>query len=91
MNSISMIGFAAAICTTAAFIPQVWQVWVSRSAKDISFAMYLIFITGVALWLVYGLIIKDAPLIIANLITLVLAGAVLVMKLYFERNEVTMS
>lgn len=89
MESISIIGFIAAICTTAAFIPQVCQVWVSRSAKDISIAMYLIFMTGVALWLVYGLIIKDSPLIVANLITLVLAGAVLTMKLYFERNGAT--
>nr|WP_211230884.1 SemiSWEET transporter [Chitinilyticum aquatile] len=81
-----MLGLAAAICTTVAFVPQVWQVWRSRSAKDISLGMYLIFITGVALWLVYGILGRDLPLILANSVTLLLAGSVLVMKLVFERR-----
>ncbi|WP_028451407.1 SemiSWEET transporter [Chitinilyticum aquatile] len=81
-----LLGLAAAICTTVAFVPQVWQVWRSRSAKDISLGMYLIFITGVALWLVYGILGRDLPLILANSVTLLLAGSVLVMKLVFERR-----
>nr|WP_211234034.1 SemiSWEET transporter [Chitinilyticum litopenaei] len=81
-----MLGLAAASCTTIAFVPQVWQVWRSRSAQDISLGMYLIFVTGVALWLVYGMLGRDLPLILANSVTLLLAGAVLVMKLVFERR-----
>jgi MtN3 and saliva related transmembrane protein len=86
VNTLNLLGFAAGACTTAAFIPQVWQVWSTRSAKDISLGMYLVFVTGVMLWLVYGLFTKELPLIIANAITLALAGAVLAMKLYFERK-----
>ncbi|QKJ65529.1 SemiSWEET transporter [Deefgea piscis] len=86
MNVLSLIGMSAALCTTIAFVPQVWQVWRSRSAKDISLGMYLIFVTGVSLWLVYGFMLGDWPLILANSVTLLLAGAVLLMKLYFEHK-----
>lgn len=77
------LGLAAGLLTTVAFLPQVWQVWKSRSARDISLPMYLIFTLGVALWLVYGLMTAAVPVIAANAVTLLLAGAVLVMKLRF--------
>lgn len=86
MSLINTIGLIAGACTTAAFIPQVWQVWSSRSAKDISLGMYLIFILGVLLWLLYGIMLGDIPLILANTVTLILAGTVLGMKLWFERK-----
>lgn len=79
------LGFAAALCTTGAFIPQVLMVWRERGAPGISVGMYLMFILGVCLWLVYGLAISSWPVVIANGVTLVLAAAVLGMKLYFER------
>ena len=77
------IGSIAATLTTTAFIPQAWQVWRTRHTKDISLGMYAIFTSGVALWAVYGLLIDSWPVIVANCITLVLAGAVLVMKIRF--------
>lgn len=77
------IGSIAATLTTTAFIPQAWQVWRTRHTKDISLGMYVIFTTGVALWAVYGVMIVSWPVIIANCITLFLAGAVLVMKIRF--------
>ena len=77
------LGLAAGLLTTVAFLPQVWQVWKSRSARDISLPMYLIFTLGVALWLVYGLMTAAMPVIAANAVTLLLAGAVLAMKLRF--------
>jgi MtN3 and saliva related transmembrane protein len=77
------IGSIAATLTTTAFIPQAWQVWRTRHTKDISLCMYAIFTTGVALWAIYGVMIASWPVIIANCITLVLAGAVLVMKIRF--------
>jgi MtN3 and saliva related transmembrane protein len=79
----SMVGFAAGVLTTIAFVPQVWKVWQSRSARDLSLPMYLIFTCGVALWLVYGLMAGALPVVVANAITLLLAGAVLVMKIRF--------
>ena len=84
MNSnTTAIGFIAAIFTTASFLPQVLIVWRTRSAKDVSLVMYLLFLAGVALWLTYGILIESWPVILSNLITLILAGAVLVMKLRF--------
>lgn len=77
------IGSIAATLTTTAFIPQAWQVWRTRHTKDISLGMYAIFTSGVALWAIYGMMIASWPVIIANCITLVLAGAVLVMKIRF--------
>ena len=79
------IGFIAAACTTLAFVPQVVHVWRTRSAQDISLAMYLILVTGMLMWIVYGARIHSLPLVVANGVTLVLAGAVLVGKLRFKR------
>ncbi|MDO8412303.1 MAG: SemiSWEET transporter [Gallionellaceae bacterium] len=78
------VGFVAALLTTAAFVPQVWKVWKTRSTQDISLGMYLLFISGVMLWLLYGILLVSWPIIIANGMTALLAGAVLVMKISFR-------
>ncbi len=84
MNSwASAIGYVAAILTTVSFIPQVLKIWHARSAKDVSLGMYSLFTLGIFFWLVYGVLIESWPVIVANFVTLVLAGAVLVMKLKF--------
>lgn len=77
------IGTAAATLTTTAFIPQALQVLRTRHTKDISLGMYVIFTSGVALWAIYGWMIGSWPVIAANVLTLLLAGSVLVMKLCF--------
>jgi len=82
MNA-DLIGWLATTLTTIAFVPQVWRAWKTRSARDLSLPMYLIFTTGVVLWLTYGLLIHSWPIIIGNIVTLVLASAVLAMKLKF--------
>ncbi len=82
-----VLGFVAAMCTTVAFIPQVLLVWRQRAAPGVSTGMYVIFVTGIALWLWYGLLLASWPLIIANSLTLVLAGSVLAMKLAFEHKR----
>jgi MtN3 and saliva related transmembrane protein len=78
-----IVGFIAAILTTVAFVPQIIRVWRTRSADDISLGMYTLFTLGVVLWLVYGILIDSWPIIFANCITLLLAGAVLIMKVKF--------
>lgn len=83
MNITDWIGSAAAALTTTSFIPQAWKVWRTRHTADISLSMYAMFTLGVALWLCYGTLIDSWPVIIANSITLLLAGTVLVMKLKF--------
>ncbi len=77
------IGGAAATLTTCSFLPQVVRVWQTRHTKDISLLMYSLFTTGVALWLAYGVLLASWPIILANGITLLLAGTVLVLKLRF--------
>lgn len=83
MNTVDMIGSLAATLTTVSFIPQVIKVLHSRHTKDISLAMYATFTIGVAMWLLYGVAISSWPIVVANSITLCLAGSVLVMKLRF--------
>ncbi len=78
-----LIGSTAATLTTTAFIPQAWQVWRTRHTADISLGMYAMFTLGVSLWLGYGILLESWPIIVANSITLLLAGTVLFMKLKF--------
>lgn len=82
-----VFGFLGAGCTTVSFVPQVLKVWRSRSARDISAGMYLLFIAGLAFWLAYGLMIGSWPILIANTLTIALAAMVLWMKWYFERSS----
>lgn len=81
--AIKLLGFAAATCTTLAYAPQFVKVWKTRSTEDISLAMLLVMVLGLVLWLTYGLLSGDAPLVAANAITIVLAGGILVMKLKY--------
>lgn len=82
-----LLGFLAAFCTTVAFLPQALQVWRTRRTQDLSLGMFLLFTTGVALWLVYGVMIASAPIAVANVFTLLLAGYILVMKLTEKSRE----
>jgi len=84
---VDLLGYIAAFCTTFAFVPQVWLVWRQRHAEGISTGMYLIFCTGVLLWLFYGVAMNAWPVILANGITFVLALCVLLMKWHFERSR----
>lgn len=84
MEIYTLIGLAAGFCTTVAFLPQVIKTWKSKSAKDLSLGMYLIFCTGVLLWLTYGILIADLPIILTNAATLSLALSILFFKLSFK-------
>ena len=86
MNEIQILGLAAGSCTTIAFLPQVIKTWKSGSAKDLSLGMFSFFCFGVLLWLIYGIIIRDVPVILANLFTLVLASSLLYFKLRYKEQ-----
>lgn len=81
MSGLLVIGLLAAACTTLAYVPQVIKTWRTRSTEDISLYMYLLMVTGVALWLVYGLALGDLPLIASNGATLALSASILYVKL----------
>ena len=77
------IGSAGAFLTTISFIPQVWHSFKTRDVSGVSLGMYSVFTLGIVLWLVYGFLLRAWPVVIANAITLVLALAILVMKIAF--------
>jgi len=87
-SAIEDLGFVAAFCTTAAFVPQLARVLRLRSARDISLPTFLLFSVGVFLWLIYGLYTRSKPVIASNAVTLVLSVWILVLKLRFDRNAV---
>jgi MtN3 and saliva related transmembrane protein len=77
------LGYAAAVLTTGSFIPQAVMTMRSRDTRGISRGMYIIFTIGVALWLAYGIYLESLPMILANLVTLVLAATMLALKLRY--------
>ena len=84
MNLLDLLGITAGALTTAAFLPQVIKTWKSKSAKDLSLGMFLMFVLGVILWLIYGILIDSLPVMLANGATLLLSSALLYFKLVFK-------
>jgi len=78
------IGFFAAFCTTFAFFPQAIKVWKTKSTRDISLYMFIIFTIGVFSWLIYGITISDLPIILANSVTLILSLIILIYKIKYK-------
>ena len=87
MNPTELLGLAAAALTTLAFLPQVVKTWRKKSAGDLSLATFSAFCMGVSLWLVYGFLVGDLPIIVANGVTLPLALSILVMALRYRARE----
>jgi MtN3 and saliva related transmembrane protein len=83
MNFTSILGIIAGTLTTIAFFPQAYKTWRTRSAKDISLKMFSLLCTGILLWLIYGFLVNDLPIILANSFTLVLASSILIFKLKY--------
>lgn len=80
------LGYLAAALTTFSFLPQAWLTFRTRNVSGISLAMYSVFTLGVLLWLVYGILLEAWPLILANLVTLMLASVILAMKIVIDRR-----
>lgn len=76
MSVVTILGLVAAACTMSSFVPQVVKIYRTRSSADLSVGMYALLTTGAALWLAYGLLIQDLPVIVTNVVTLVLLLAV---------------
>ncbi|WP_411822757.1 SemiSWEET transporter [Leptospira sp. 'Mane'] len=79
-----ILGYIAAICTTLSFLPQVLRVILTKQTRDISRNMYILLGLGVLLWFVYGILISDMPIILANGFTLIFVSTILVYKLKSE-------
>ena len=83
---VDIVGSLAAVLTTVSFLPQAWHSFKTKDVSGVSLGMYSVFTVGVALWLVYGLLLRAWPIVVANVITLALALAILGMKLVFGRD-----
>jgi MtN3 and saliva related transmembrane protein len=84
MSLLELVGYGAAFLTTLSFVPQAWLTFRTRDVRGISLGMYSVFTVGVALWLLYGLMMGAWPIVLANAVTLALASAILVMKLRYR-------
>lgn len=84
MDLTNLLGIGAGILTTVSFVPQVYKTYLSKSAKDLSLGMFLVFFCGVCLWLVYGIMKADPALIMSNFFTLLLSGILLVFKFIYK-------
>lgn len=87
METSDVVGYVAGTLTTIALVPQAWRTFRTRDVSGISLRMYSTFTVGVAIWLAYGILLREVPMILANSISLVLAIAVLAMKLRFGRED----
>ncbi len=80
-NAVTILGLIAAACTTIAFIPQALKTIRTRNTKDLSLTTYILLVVGIVLWLIYGFLMKDLPVIIANAVTFFFIGTILVLKI----------
>ncbi len=85
MTAIQVLGLTAGTITSFTFIPQVIQIWKTKSAKDISIVMLLLLIVGVSMWLSYGILVKDAAIIYTNSMVLAMSLIMLFFKFKFKQ------
>lgn len=83
----TFIGLVAATLTTLSFLPQALKAWRTKSAGDLSFGTFSMFCVGVVLWLVYGILLGDLPIILSNVVTFFLASSILVQMIVYRRRE----
>lgn len=87
MRGINILGFVAGTLTTLSFLPQVHKAWTSRRCDDLSLGMLLAFGSGVLLWMIYGLWLRAAPIILANAVTLALIVVLIALKARFRAGD----
>ena len=83
-SAVTILGLVAGTLTTLSFLPQLLKAWKSRSTHDISIGMFSLLAAGITLWIVYGVVTSDLPVIVANVVSLVLVGLILALKLRYR-------
>ena len=84
MDTTTILGYVAGAVTTTSLVPQVMKIWKTKSARDVSLGMFLIFSIGISLWIAYGVFLHSMPIIVANAVSLLLGFIVLGLKLKFN-------
>ena len=90
MNNLSVtdiVGTLAALCSMASFTPQIIKIWREKDATSVSLRMYVVTVTGFALWIAYGILIDSWPVAASNVVCLALSAAILALKWRFRENE----
>ncbi len=80
----TIVGILAGTLTTISFLPQAIKVWQTKSAKDLSLVMYVFFSIGVFLWMIYGILLQEIPIVIPNFLALLLALFILRIKIIYK-------
>ena len=86
MQFVEYLGLTAGFLTTLAFVPQAWQIYRTKTARDVSLRMFIAFTVGVSLWTAFGILKRDIAITVWNSVTLALAIWILVMKLRYDRR-----
>jgi len=86
MDMIQILGLAAGACTSLATVPQLIKTWKTKEVGDVSMKMFLLYVVGMSMWLTYGIIKSDLPIIITNAIALVFHGLMLFFKLKYKNK-----
>ena len=84
---VEFFGYTAAFCTSMSFLPQAIKVIQTRDTRSLSLLMYSVFTFGITMWLTYGILLGDWPMMIANVITLIFAGTILVIKIINRKAD----
>jgi MtN3 and saliva related transmembrane protein len=84
VEPVTVIGLIAAACTTFSYVPQAVKTIKTKNTKSLSLIMYVIMTVGIVLWLSYGILLRDLPIIIANIVTLLFAGIILILKIKYK-------
>jgi len=86
MSELDILGLIASCFTTSSFAPQIWQTWKTRDVSGMSLSTYLILTLGVSLWLLYGILKGDLPLIVANTTMVMMTGTITLMIVFFNKR-----
>ena len=86
-NYIDLFGFLAALLTTIAFFPQLYKIWKTKSADDVSLVMLILFLTGLICWIIYGFKINSIPILVANFVTFIFNFSILILKISYKKTK----
>jgi MtN3 and saliva related transmembrane protein len=84
MDNATLLGYAAAVISTAGFLPQVIKGFVTKKVDDVALWQPILLNTGMALWLVYGIMLKQMPIIAANTVAITLNAVIIAQKFMYK-------
>lgn len=87
MDWIQILGIVAGLCTSASLVPQLVKVWKEKEAEDVSLWMLAVLMSGLILWVVYGFLRKDIPIIATNIFSVLVNASLIVLRIKYAGKE----